>query len=71
MSDEAASRGGPLVVGLGSPDQGDDAVGLEVARAVEALCLPGVRTAIVPTCARVAALTAIRSMSDDTAFPAR
>lgn len=31
-----------LVVGLGSPDRGDDAVGAEVARAVAALALPGV-----------------------------
>ena len=46
MSDTAAPRGGPLVVGLGSPDQGDDAVGLEVARAVEALGLPEVHTAV-------------------------
>ena len=46
MTDQAAPRGGPLVVGLGSPDQGDDAVGIEVARAVDALGLPGVHTAI-------------------------
>jgi hydrogenase maturation protease len=46
MTDQAAQRGGPLVVGVGSPDQGDDAVGLEIARAVEALGLPGVCTAI-------------------------
>ena len=31
-----------LVVGLGSPDRGDDAVGTAVARAVAALALPGV-----------------------------
>jgi hydrogenase maturation protease len=31
-----------LVVGLGSPDRGDDAVGSEVARAVAALALPQV-----------------------------
>ena len=31
-----------LVVGLGSPDRGDDAVGTEVARAVAALALPQV-----------------------------
>jgi hydrogenase maturation protease len=46
VTGRAAPRRGPLVVGLGSPDQGDDAVGLEIARAIEALCLPGVRTAI-------------------------
>jgi hydrogenase maturation protease len=46
MTEEAVTHGGPLVVGLGSPDQGDDAVGLEIARAIEALDLPGVRTAI-------------------------
>ncbi len=34
---------GPLVVGLGSPDRGDDAVGPTVARRVAALGLPGVR----------------------------
>jgi hydrogenase maturation protease len=33
--------GGPLVIGLGSPDRGDDAVGRAVARAVAA-DLPGV-----------------------------
>ena len=32
-----------LVVGLGSPDRGDDAVGPEVARTVAARGLPGVR----------------------------
>jgi hydrogenase maturation protease len=46
MTNRGAPRRGPLVVGLGSPDQGDDAVGLEIARAVEALDLPGVRTAV-------------------------
>jgi hydrogenase maturation protease len=46
MTKEATPRSGPLIVGLGSPDQGDDGVGLEVARAVEALALPGVHTAI-------------------------
>ncbi len=46
MSAEAAPRSGPLVVGLGSPDQGDDAVGPAVAHAVAALGLPGVETAI-------------------------
>ena len=30
----ATTRGGPLVIGLGSPDRGDDAVGSAVARAV-------------------------------------
>ncbi len=35
--------GGPLVVGLGSTERGDDAVGPTVARAVAALGLPGVR----------------------------
>ncbi|HEX6874946.1 MAG TPA: hydrogenase maturation protease [Nocardioidaceae bacterium] len=33
---------GPLVVGLGSHDRGDDAVGPAVARALSALRLPGV-----------------------------
>lgn len=37
--------GGGLVVGLGSPDRGDDAVGPTVARAVAALGLPGVQVA--------------------------
>ncbi|MGA8248276.1 MAG: hypothetical protein WB797_15335, partial [Nocardioides sp.] len=32
-----------LVVGLGQPDRGDDAVGPEVARAVATRGLPGVR----------------------------
>lgn len=32
-----------LVVGLGAPDRGDDAVGVAVARAVAALDVPGVR----------------------------
>lgn len=32
-----------LVVGLGSPDRGDDAVGSEVARAIATRGLPGVR----------------------------
>lgn len=40
--DEAVPRG-PLVVGLGSPDRGDDAVGAAVVRAVDALGLPGVQ----------------------------
>jgi hydrogenase maturation protease len=39
------NRGGPLVVGLGHPDRGDDAVGLVVAREVAARALPGVRVA--------------------------
>jgi hydrogenase maturation protease len=34
---------GPLVVGLGSPDRGDDAVGPVVARRIAGLDLPGVR----------------------------
>lgn len=38
-----ASDAGPLVVGLGSPDRGDDAVGPVVARRFAALGLPGVR----------------------------
>lgn len=38
-----ASDAGPLVVGLGSPDRGDDAVGPVVARRVAALGLQGVR----------------------------
>ena len=33
---------GRVVIGLGSPDRGDDAVGLEVARRVADLHLPGV-----------------------------
>jgi hydrogenase maturation protease len=36
------AAGRPLVVGLGSPDRGDDAVGLVVARGVAAHHLPGV-----------------------------
>ncbi len=40
--DEDAALG-PLVVGLGSPDRGDDAVGPVVARLVADLGLPGVR----------------------------
>lgn len=32
----------PLVVGIGAPLRGDDAIGIEVARAVGALQLPGV-----------------------------
>ena len=36
------SGGAVLVVGLGSPDRGDDAVGGDVARAVAALALPDV-----------------------------
>jgi hydrogenase maturation protease len=39
---EAPVGGRPLVVGLGSPDRGDDAVGVAVARAVAARGLPGV-----------------------------
>ncbi|WP_287788185.1 hydrogenase maturation protease [Acidiphilium sp.] len=31
-----------LVIGLGNPDRGDDALGLHVARRVAALCVPGV-----------------------------
>jgi hydrogenase maturation protease len=42
VSDGAAPVGEPLVVGLGSPDRGDDAVGPAVARAIGALALPGV-----------------------------
>jgi hydrogenase maturation protease len=34
--------GRPIVVGLGAPDRGDDAVGVVVARGVAAGCLPGV-----------------------------
>ena len=42
---------GPLVVGLGRSDRGDDGVGAAVARAVAALALPGVdvREALDPT----------------------
>jgi hydrogenase maturation protease len=36
----------PLVVGLGRPDRGDDGVGSRVARAVEALALPGVEVLV-------------------------
>ncbi len=46
MTEESAPGREPLVVGLGSWDRGDDAVGPVVARAVEALGLPGVRVAI-------------------------
>ncbi|HEY7723128.1 MAG TPA: hydrogenase maturation protease [Pedococcus sp.] len=51
MSD-GTGPGGVLVLGLGSPDRGDDAVGREVAGVVAALGLPGV--AVIehedPTC---------------------
>lgn len=40
---EPASAPGSLVVGLGAPDRGDDAVGPTVARRVADLGLPGVR----------------------------
>jgi hydrogenase maturation protease len=46
MSPWAAPRSEPLVVGLGSPDQGDDAVGIAVARAIEGLELSGIETAV-------------------------
>ncbi len=46
MTDEVAPRRGPIVVGLGSPDQGDDAVGPAVACAVAELGLCGVETAV-------------------------
>ena len=37
---------GPLVIGLGSPDRGDDGIGPAVAEHVERLGLPGVRVAV-------------------------
>ena len=40
------ARVAALVVGLGAPDRGDDAVGLVVARDVEDLALPGVETLV-------------------------
>jgi len=46
MTEERAFVGRPLVIGLGSPDRGDDAVGPVVARAVEALHLPGVDVSV-------------------------
>jgi hydrogenase maturation protease len=46
VTERAAPRRGPLVVGLGSPDQGDDAVGIEVARAFEASSPTGAHVAI-------------------------
>jgi hydrogenase maturation protease len=46
MTGQDAPRTGTLVVGLGSPDQGDDAVGLVVARGFEASSPDGARVAI-------------------------
>jgi hydrogenase maturation protease len=46
MTPRATPEAEPLVVGLGSPDRGDDAVGPTVARAVETLGLPGMRVAV-------------------------
>ncbi len=45
MREPATPHRGPLIIGLGSPDRGDDAVGPAVAHAVEELNLPGVRVA--------------------------
>lgn len=45
MTELATTPRGPLVIGLGSPDRGDDAVGPEVARALGNLQLPGVEVA--------------------------
>ncbi len=46
MTPAAAPRGELLVVGLGSPDQGDDTVGPAIAEAVAREHLPGVTVAI-------------------------
>jgi hydrogenase maturation protease len=46
MTQESMALSWPLVVGLGSPDRGDDAIGPVVARAVEGLGLAGVRVAV-------------------------
>ena len=46
MNGGAARGAQPLVVGLGSPDRGDDGIGPAVARAVEALGLPGIRVTV-------------------------
>jgi hydrogenase maturation protease len=46
MTPGAAPRGGLLVVGLGSPDQGDDTVGPAVAEVVAGERMPGVTVAI-------------------------
>ena len=46
MTPGAAPRGGLLVIGLGSPDQGDDTVGPVVAAAVAREHLPGVTVAV-------------------------
>ena len=61
----------PLVIGLGSPDRGDDAVGPLVARAISAAALPGVEvleqedpTALVELCSGrdlVVVVDAVRS----------
>jgi len=40
------ARPGPLVVGIGSPDRGDDAVGPAVAWSIAALAPPGVRVLV-------------------------
>jgi hydrogenase maturation protease len=60
-----------LVVGLGSPDRGDDAIGIDVARGVAALALPDVEvvghedaTDLIELwrgCARVVVVDAVRS----------
>jgi len=46
MTREVASGTEPLVVGLGSPDRGDDGVGPTVASAIADLGLSGVRVAV-------------------------
>jgi hydrogenase maturation protease len=45
---QAAESADAVVVGLGHPDRGDDAVGPLVVEAVRALDLPGVRLAVLP-----------------------
>lgn len=46
MNTKVATGGQSLVVGLGSPDRGDDAIGPLVAGAIEALGLPGLTVAV-------------------------
>lgn len=45
-STQGGTGGGALVVGLGGPDRGDDAIGAEVAGRVAALRLPGVAVVV-------------------------
>jgi hydrogenase maturation protease len=45
VTEAATTQWGPLVIGLGSPDRGDDGVGPEVARVLEGLRLKGIRIA--------------------------